>query len=202
MKRLKANRKFLIILFVLVLAAIFRITAVNLYALNEKHELYTMDEWVSLDGDFVSSASESTNGYYICVTNARVFSYEEYMKECGVPEDQLPTDIRSPVIELEVKIRNQGNTDGFLSLGWFSLLNENKTIYNYYKDAYAALKNLLLDGASGITIKPDTEMTIYLPFTMQYGAENLSILDEKSQTNVYYFTVSRYPTRKEIKVLI
>lgn len=100
------------------------------------------------------------------------------------------------------KIRNQGNTNGFLSLGWFALLNENKTVYNYYKDAYAALKNPLLDGASGVTIQPDTEITIYLPFTMQYGAENYSILDENDTNNVYYFDVSRYPTRKEIKVLI
>ncbi len=202
MKRLKTNRKFFIILFIIACAIACRIVVVNMYALNERDELYHMDEWVPLDGDFVSSASESTSGYYICVSGARVFSYGEYMKECGVPNDQLPESIRSSVIELEVKIRNQGNTNGFLSLGWFALLNENKTVYNYYKDAYAALKNPLLDGASGVTIQPDTEITIYLPFTMQYGAENYSILDENDTNNVYYFDVSRYPTRKEIKVLI
>lgn len=202
MKKLKANKKVLVFFLVFVFALACRIVVLNSCALNEKKETYQMGEWVALDGDFVSSASELTAGYYICVTGAHVFSYEEYMEACGLSDDCLPAEIRSPVVELEVKIKNQGNTEGFLALGWFALLNESKTIYNYYKDEYAGLKNSLLDGASGITIKPDTEMTIYLPFTMQYGAENRSLLSEDRISNVYYFTVSRYPTRKEIKIIV
>ena len=85
-----------------------------------------MGEWIPLSGDFVNTADEMTDGYYLRVESADFFTYKEYMRECGYPEYYFGTDIQSPVIELKVSIRNENNESGFLAISKFSLLNETK----------------------------------------------------------------------------
>lgn len=203
MKRL-SNRLYKRICLYLILICIFlfRIVYVNTHSINETRREYEMGEWIPLSGDFVNTADEMTDGYYLRVESANFFTYKEYMSECGYPEYYFGTDIRSPVIELKVSIRNENNENGFLAISKFNLLNETKTISNTYNPIYAGLKNSTLETAFGATIRPQTEFTIYLPFTMQYGPENRSYLAENRGNGVYYFVISKYPTRKEVKITV
>lgn len=181
---------------------LFRIVYVNIHSINEVRQEYAMGEWIPLSGDFVNTADEKTDGYYLRVESAKLFTYEEYMMECGYPEYYLGEVIQSPVIELKLTIRNDDNEDGFLALSKFSLLTGNRAIPNNFNQIYAGLKNSTLETAYGATIRPRTEFTVYLPFTMQYGSENRSYLTENGGNGDYYFVVSKYPTRKEVKIIV
>ena len=160
-----------------------------------------MGEWVPLSGDFCTSAEEKTDGYSLRVDAAKRYTYAEYMQETEHPEQYFGETIQSPVLELTLTLRNTDNTDGLLPVSQFNLLNENRTIYNRYDPLYAGLKNPLLESSFGVTIRPQTEFTVHLPFTMQYGPENCSFLEE-NDSGVYYLVISRYPVRKEVKITV
>lgn len=197
------NSTFFKVFLLLLLAGAFaaRIVYVNTHSLNEKREFYAMGEWVPLAGDFIDSAKENTSGYYLRVDSAKLFSYTDYMQECGYDQSYITERIRLPVLELTVTLRNVENQDGFLALSRFDLLNQTRNLFDSYSPLYAGLKNPTLEDAVGVTIRPNTEFTVCLPFTMQYGAEDRSSLLEDGADDLYYFVISKYPTRKEIKII-
>lgn len=175
------------------------ITFQNFTAERDTIKQYEMGQWVPLEDDFIFSASEAADGYSLCVKNATVYSYEDYIKKCGASMDVIEPLAQSPVLELEVAVKNEDNTEGGIPAGWFALKDKTRSLSNYCSNAYAALQNKKLEDSSGFSIRPGTEFTVYLPFTMQYGIQNHSILDETNQ-GPFYFVVSQYPINKEIVI--
>ncbi|MDD2992831.1 MAG: hypothetical protein PHG73_04725 [Pygmaiobacter sp.] len=178
-----------------------RVVAVNAAALRTKTEQYPMGQWVPLEGNFTFSAEEKTDGYSVRVTDARQYTYAAYMEKCGLPQNYLSEDAQTSVIELAVQIKNQHNQDGMLAISWFSLKDRTMAVYNYFDGFYAGLQNKTLADVYGVTVRPGTEFTVYLPFPMRYGAQNQSLLDAGGQ-DTFYFTVSKYPVEKSIRVVL
>lgn len=115
-KWLSAHKKGAMIL--LLIAVSFCISFQNLTAEREEKKQYEMGQWVPLKDDFIFSASEAANGYSLCVKNATVYSHEDYVKKCGVPIDAIEPFAQSPVLELEIAVKNEDNTEGGIPAGF------------------------------------------------------------------------------------
>lgn len=189
---MKNKLKFIIIL-LLAIAIAGRIYYVNKNATEKVTEIYSTGEWVELDGDFMWEAIENTEGYSVKVDSAEVYTYEDYMKKYNKPEDYFADLSKFNILELSISLKNENNTDGGIYIKQFNVFPKNLNMCMYYDTDLAYLSEQKL--SDGITIKPNTEYDLVLPYSLYDGR-----LKSIEVNDTYYLMISDYPTRKLIKI--
>lgn len=122
--------------FFLIAFIIFRIFSVNSTAIQQQVEYYDIGQEVKLDGCFTNIVDENTNGYSVTVYSGRVTTFEEFAKKYGGSTEPSAYELtsESKIIELDVSIKNEKNTDGYIFLrGWGlqSVMMNGFLVWNY-----------------------------------------------------------------------
>ncbi len=205
MKTKKWSKKIAVPLIV-VFAALysFRVWYVNSNAAQVYEKKYEIGDWVPLEGDYIATKEENTDGYSIQLSEVEVLSYENFMARYNKSTDYLAEKSRHHVILLTLNIKNE-NSDGYLYLSFFSLLNRYFSCYYNFDSTYEAICEPKINssyGQASINIQPNSEYTLKVAYTSSVRADGVSFLQEEAskghKTADLYLSISWYPTKKYI----
>lgn len=178
------------------------------YILNRESEkthikIYNTGDVAPIGKNFCETGNEDNEGYEFIVKGGTVKTLEEFLNENGKDADYLQeispgTFEPSYVYLLEVVVRNVGNTNqkGFSLVG-MPLVTDNLQIQVH--DELFDLLYPKLEGAYGFAVRPDTEMTMYLPFAATPGVDKYCDYDFYAKEQ-FYFVISWYPEEIKIRV--
>lgn len=190
---------------ILILIILLIIWGVNFYftnanAIKPNEEVYFCGEQVALDGNFFFDSIENTNGYSICVNYAELVDYRELVKSTG-NDVQLLEEMYTPkyICLLNVTVKNEGNSEGYLLATAFYLFNKSLKIpidfqvWNMIDEA--------IDGKSVLKLRENTEVTLTIPFSAQYLDEaiNSQKLNKRLENESFYFCFCSCPVKKLIE---
>lgn len=186
-----------ILLICLSLGIGLKIYTVNTQALSIPLEKYNLHEEVFLDGSFITSSKEMTLGYSLTVNNVFLLSQNEYIKKYGEGSNISDEWNAKSIIEVEITIRNEGNSEGYLDVMGWRLVPERG---NEYFIPNSSLWQIGEPNAPGVTsalsLIPNSEYTVNIPFVRNVGEEEMFIKDI-SDTR-FSLVVSDAPVKKEI----
>jgi len=183
----------------------FRIYYVNATAIQlppvEKH---SMNEWVDLNGAFLNSRSENTQGYSMRVTKAELLSYNEYIEKYGLDKGNKIEGLDEPsLICLEIEVKNDGNEDGVIFIFECKLIPERKNTYFIPStDLWAESEKNMTDGNVRIlkTAK-DSEYTVHVPYKVNIkDPEGYTEYKKPMKDTSFELVVSNSPVRKIIEI--
>lgn len=182
-----------IFLIALAILIALRIYYVNKNAPKRNIEIYSVGDWVDLDGDYMWSEKEDTKGYSVKVDSAKVYTYEDYMKKYDKPEDYFADYSKFNILEISLSLKNEDNTNGGLFIKQFNVFPKKLNDCMYYDTELAYLSEPKLQ--DGVRIRPNTEYNIVLPYQLCDGR-----LNPVKTEDTYYLLISNYPTKKLIKI--
>ena len=109
---------FSVLSFALIGLIVIRIFFVNTAAIQQQIEYYEKDEEVKLDGCFINIVDENTTGYSITVHSGKLTTFGEFAKKYKGNTEPSAYELtsESKIIELDVSIKNEGNSDGYIFL--------------------------------------------------------------------------------------
>ncbi|RHD74851.1 DUF5028 domain-containing protein [Olsenella sp. AM30-3LB] len=190
----------------IVLAAIaLRIHWVNTNLPEIPVEYYQQGEWVSLGGAFQVDSGEGTDGYSLLVEKAELTTYDEFLQEHGVEEGTVQRQPEGThgsarcVVDLELRIRNEGNADGSLDVFQMILVPErgNEYLICDVMNQGALWPQTQPGAGMQVSIRPGTEYVAHIPYVFN-GLEGV-YFREVTDTD-FSLLVSRMPERKMIRV--
>jgi len=175
-----------------------RIYYVNVNAIQQQIEYYSINQEVQLDGCFLDIVEECTNGYAVTVHSAKLTTYGEFAERFeGSPEPQsYELSSQSKIIELDLTIKNEDNQDGYIFLKAWGLQSHN--------DEWIPCTELWgiefsqANNSFSFALKPNSEMRISVPFETNNDYE-LMHGDYPIEDN-YYLVISQAPVKKMIKI--
>ena len=194
-----------IVCLILLLLCLVRIWTVNASAYRVQEEIYSIGEWVPLNGNFFYTEREGTEQYSVRVSSAEILTYTEFMKRFGKDNDYLADATQHDVVLLKIDFRNSGNSGGGVFIRDFNILNRAKSQYFNKSDIYMKIANPGLgENLEGITVKSGTEASLYMVYPTTNRADGASFLDNQTgQDRVDMFlNVSLYPVKKVIKLVM
>lgn len=169
-------------------------------------EYYSKGDIVDIGMNFYDSSSENPVGYKLQVCNATIKTYRDMLTELGKSDSAVPPidEYGYPradyVYDVELKISNENNKDGYLVLSRYLLIDKALTLEINYE-----LWDILLPdvaGAAAITLKPNTEKIIHIPFTPT-GRSQRHYRDTTNQrilNSNFALCISEYPVRKMLRL--
>lgn len=111
---------------VLLIAAIIRITYVNMTATKPLEEHSKMNEWVELDGSFFRSNDEKTEGYRVKVTDYEIISKEDFLKRYKLENSSISEQNSfNYFMIVSVAFMNENNEDGRVMIADWRLVGKN-----------------------------------------------------------------------------
>ena len=107
----KLKRKIAIYTLIFVLAgAAARIAYVNITAEKPIIEYYSENEWAGLNGSYIRSWEENTEGYSVKIVGYEVMEKEKYFSKYDLSgKDQSVADPFAYIMEVTIKIKNEEN---------------------------------------------------------------------------------------------
>lgn len=205
-------RKVLAIGLCLVCAAAIgaRIWWVNETSFSVPQERYATGEWVSFDGSFLTTNDEKNDGYSMRVDGAEIMSEQEYIDRYDVngiwKENELtsdPSDVDCLAV-LTITVKNEGNdnSEGFaINLSATSLVASDNIDFLVPQLDFWGTSEPKITSADDIplvfNIKPDTEYTIHMPFTL---GRDIYMDKREVKEGSYYLYVTRGPVMKLVEV--
>lgn len=104
----KLKRKIAIYTLIFVLAgAAARIAYVNITAEKPIIEYYSENEWAGLNGSYIRSWEENTEGYSVKIVGYEVMEKEKYFSKYDLSgKDQSVADPFAYIMEVTIKIKN------------------------------------------------------------------------------------------------
>ncbi len=217
MKKTPARRVPMILLGTLVIVMFIgmagRIWWVNerLYPYPYPEEHHSMGEWVELNGAFIDSRSENTDGYAIKVTDADMVSYREYLDLYGPEDADIPDDPElnaKSILCLTLELRNDSKTSGgAVLLGEFALIPDGMPlVYNYDPMLWSESNPNINQMSFLIAALPGTSTVQHIP----YGAGDLDATggisrryySDLATAESYELVISNAPVRHVIDIEI
>lgn len=184
--------------FFLIAFIIFRIFSVNSMAIQQQVEYYDIGQEVKLDGCFTNIVDENTNGYSVTVYSGRVTTFEEFAKKYGGSTEPSAYELtsESKIIELDVSIKNEKNTDGYIFLRGWGLQSVNDEWIPCME-----LWNMEFEQSTGsfsFVLKPNSEMRVSIPFETNNDYELMH--NDYPIEDSYNMVISRAPVKKIIRI--
>lgn len=143
------------------------------------------------------SSVENTDGYIITLEQTELISYENMMMRYGYDSEYLGQNSRFDIVLITLNIQNIDNIDGCLLLKEFRIINKWKNIDYGIDNTLLPITETSLNDTYSIAIRPGTEYTITLPYSLNKrridGINKIEIDDMP-----LYLRVSAYPTKKFI----
>ncbi|MEF2656107.1 MAG: DUF5028 domain-containing protein [Eggerthellaceae bacterium] len=189
------------VVFIILVGVGLKIYSVNANALVVLKESYFMGTNVDLDGSYVQKISENTQGYSWRVNSIEKVSYNDYVKRFALPSMVVDGRDAPSIILLEVTIRNEGNTDGYLNAMMYYLIPKRANTYFIIDSSLWQLAEPNAPSDIGaLTLVPDTEYTTYIPYVA-------NISEEKAYTQAipdtsFDLRISNGPVSKSIELII
>lgn len=184
--------------FFLIAFIIFRIFSVNSTAIQQQVEYYDIGQEVKLDGCFTNIVDENTNGYSVTIYSGRVTTFEEFAKKYGGNTEPSAYELtsESKIIELDVSIKNEKNTDGYIFLRGWGLQSVNDEWIPCME-----LWNMEFEQSTGsfsFVLKPNSEMRVSIPFETNNDYELMH--NDYPIEDSYNMVISRAPVKKIIRI--
>jgi len=201
-------KKLLLVLFSItaVILISYRIYYTNATAVQlPSVERYFMNEWVDLNGAFLNTSTENTQGYSMRVTKAELLSYNGYIVKYGIDKDRKIDGLDElSLICLEIEIRNVGNEDGRILIFECKLIPDRKNTYFIPSTALWAESESTLpkDGSIRVlAIKKDSEYTVHIPYKINVkDLENYTEYKKPMRDTSFELVISNSPVRKVIVI--
>lgn len=190
---------------VAVAALAARIYWVNTNLPQIPNEYYDQGEWASLDGAFQIDSQENTNGYSLMVQSAKLMTYDEFVETYRTEDADVAAQPAGThgdahcVVDVELHIRNEGNSDGVLDAFQMVLVPARGNEYliaDIMNDA-ALWPQTQRGVGMQVSTRPGTEYVAHVPYVFN-STEN-AYLTEVTDTD-FTLLVSRAPVRKMIRV--
>ena len=184
--------------FFLIAFIIFRIFSLTSTAIQHQVEYYDIGQEVKLDGCFTNIVDENTNGYSVTVYSGRVTTFEEFAKKYGGSTEPSAYELtsESKIIELDVSIKNEKNTDGYIFLRGWGLQSVNDEWIPCME-----LWNMEFEQSTGsfsFVLKPNSEMRVSIPFETNNDYELMH--NDYPIEDSYNMVISRAPVKKIIRI--
>lgn len=199
----KKRRRILWTAAVLLVVLVGRILWVNLHAAAFPQNVFSLGQWVPLEGDFFYTSLENTDGYFVRVSSAEAMTYEEFLERFEKPLDYLGEESRHNVIVLKVDFKNQDNTQGGVLIRDLNLVNSARSQYFNPSVNYMAIANPDFDPyTEGIKIQPGTEASLFFVYDTVSRADKVTYLEQQAgkESLTMFLNVSLYPVHKMVEM--
>ena len=168
-----------------------------------KTEIYKMNEWVELDGDFQYSADENTSGYAVKLENVEFMTLEEYAKRYNVDITMFQTgtngEMPEAVADLTLNFRNKNCEDGFIQFVYYRLYSE-KDLRSFFPSVDVnTVLHPEMSGKLGFKVYPGTE-TGPNHFCLVSGVEMSGAVTGNCKYFPKYLQLTMTPTRKVVEI--
>lgn len=189
------------VVFIILVGVGLKIYSVNANALVVLKESYSMGTNVDLDGSYVQKISENTQGYSWRVNSIEKVSYNDYVKRFAQPSMAVDGRDAPSIILLEVTIRNEGNTDGYLNAMMYYLIPKRANTYFIIDSSLWQLTEPNAPSDIGaLTLVPDTEYTTYIPYVANISEEK--VYTQPIPDTNFDLRISNGPVSKSIELSI
>ena len=196
----------LLVLSVIVWAVMFYNTNKNAY--KQEVEYYEMGEFVEVGDDFFYVAEDNCNGYSVRVNKARLVDFKEYVEGNGgeVNPDSYSVDFPMPkyLVELDITVKNENNTDGHVDLRNFKLNRGSMSMSIDFQ--VLGLVEEFFTGYTGFMLVENSEADMKLVFTPQSLGLSQGLdfdgVNRALEEDDFNLSVTEWPVRKVIKVKI
>lgn len=191
-----AKNALFVLLGLVVIGVVIRISTVNSSMEKMIVDVYAQNEWVELGGSYFQSYTENTEGYSIIVTDYEILDTQSYLDKYDLSSDSISEENTFDyIMEISVKIHNNGNTDGEIRIGDWALIGTNNDYVTYFD------KQLLMDSDErindylfSVTTTQDSDVEIRLPFPLTFMGD-----EKETKSNApYKLAVTKYPARKYV----
>ncbi len=198
MNKLLKKIAFLVLSFVLIGLIVIRIYFVNTTAIQQQIECYEKNEEVKLEGCFINIVDENTKGYSITVHSGKLTTFGEFAKKYKGNTEPSAYELteESKIIELDVSIKNEGNSDGYIFFRNWGLQSENDEWIPCMELWNMEFKQTA--ESSNFTLKPNSEMRLSIPFETNNDYELMH--NDYPIEESYDLVVSRAPVKKIIRI--
>ena len=199
----KKRRRILWTAAVLLVVLVGRILWVNLHAAAFPQNVFSLGQWVPLEGDFFYTSLENTDGYFVRVSSAEAMTYEEVLERFEKPLDYLGEESRHDVIVLKVDFKNQDNTQGGVLIRDLNLVNSARSQSFNPSVNYMAIANPDFDPyTEGIKIQPGTEASLFFVYDTVSRADKVTYLEQQAgkESLTMFLNVSLYPVHKMVEM--
>lgn len=196
-----------------------RVWSINADAAQISVETHDLGEEIDLDGAFCEYSSENTEGYTIEVVGATEMTPREYAESYASGEVDTDEEIAAlfetddssdsadakTEIVLEVKVTNNGSDDGHIhALSWRLVPTATKDSEWQCDFEVWAIANPAIAGQIGFSIKPNSSMTLFIPFSR---SENAGFMEKQdyghkvlATQESYELIISNQPVRHVVSV--
>ncbi len=217
MKGSKTIRRIPVLLgtFAIVLVAIVGLAA-RIWWVNERvypypypEEHHAMGEWIELEGAFIDSQNETTDGYAMRVTNAELISYREYLDLYGEEGVEIPDDpeldVKS-ILCLTLELRNDSEVSGgAILLGEFALIPDGMPlVYDFDPMLWGKSNSNINQTSFLIAVLPGTSTIQHVPYGVgdldATGGISRRYYDALPAAESYELVVSNAPVRHVIDI--
>lgn len=184
------------LIFVLAGAAA-RIAYVNITAEKPIIEYYSENEWAGLNGSYIRSWEENTEGYSVKIVGYEVMEKEKYFSKYDLSgKDQSVADPFAYIMEVTIKIKNEENETGKLQIADWALIGKNDDFIAYLDQQLLMDTDERVNGVlSSISTASGKEIEIKLPYPLIYMDKEKEI----DRNMPYKIAVTKYPSRKYIQ---
>lgn len=161
-------------------------------------EEYSLGEPVKLDGSFLVTTEEDNKNYELTVISAERLSYNEYVSKYGKGKTQTKEGQNDKsIIDVELKIRNNGSKLGCFSLYEMRLVPEQKNKYYIAQDSILQKSiKAAPKWPNPISTEPHSTFTIHVPFTI--NSDNEAITKGYIEGKNFTLFLTDYPVSKRV----
>lgn len=198
---MKKKTKALIICAVLILLAglwTWRYVTMNAYysaQSGSSREIYESGEIIPFGADYIDVNTQA-NGYSIRVDKFEILNLADFLSSASIPAEQVYTN-PDKVAAVYITLFNDHSTAPGIMLTDLDLHGVDN--YANIDRELLAAANPVLQGNYGISLSPETEYSVVLPFALYeqyFGADTWRNMDRYS----WFLHVTAYPTEKDIQV--
>ena len=177
--------------------AAVRIAYVNITAEKPIIEYYSENEWAGLNGSYIRSWEENTEGYSVKIVGYEVMEKEKYFSKYDLSgNDQSVADPFSYIMEVTIKIKNEEIETGKLQIADWALIGKNDDFIAYLDQQLLMDTDERVDSIlSSISTASGKEIEIKLPYPLIYMDKEKEI----DRNMPYKIAVTKYPSRKYIQ---
>lgn len=191
-----AKNTLFILLGLIIIGVVIRISIVNFSAEKMIMDVYTQNEWVELGGSYFRSYTENTAGYSIMVTDYEILDTQTYLDKYDLSSDSVSEENAFEyIMEISVKIHNEGNTDGEIQIGDWALIGNNNDYVTWFDKQLLMESDKRIDNyLSSVTTTQERDVEIKLPFPLTFMDDG----KEVKRNTPYKLAVTKYPVRKYV----
>lgn len=182
----------------------FRIYQVNAQAYHVPVQEYEIGQEIDLSGSFLEGKDlDAPDGYSITVRDAKLFNYSDFM-ECMVDKtkdiSEVPAGQQGSILALRVHIKNENNTEGYISGGLMHVLSGDRSEAYILSSELLTLYEKFKEYQTVIQIRPNTEYELWLPCVQNIGPQ--SPQEGVIKGKEFHMIVSAQPIKKEIRIVL